>query len=235
MRFREQQQRRRQLAELSNKGAAAGAVASPDSLHIQLIELENDVAKLRTLQRRADRIQMKRDVLLPKWMPIAQRYLDGGKVFKNLVFSYCVVWLFDVEELGQALKWARFAINEGQDTPENIKRDFAHFTADAVLEWAQTVAPQGQSVEPYFSDTFESVKSAWCINEELTAKYYKFAGMKLLRAKDGKPVVKAIVDPETLRKADSLLEQAETFYSNIGVGTMRKNIAARLRKLEQDA
>lgn len=235
MRFREQQQRRRKLMALNQKGAAASAAASPDSLHIQLIDIENDVAKLRALPRRADRLQMKRDVLLPKWMPAAQRYLDGGKVFKNLVFAYCVVWLFDVDELGQALQWADIAIEQGQDTPENIKRDFAHFTADAVLEWAQTIAPQGQPVEPYFSDTFERVKSAWCINEELTAKYYKFAGLQLMRAKDGKPVVKAIVDTAALREADGLLEQAETFYSNIGVGTMRKNIAARLRKLEQDA
>ncbi|KNC95749.1 terminase [Trabulsiella odontotermitis] len=235
MRFREQQQRRRKLAELSKKGAAAGAAASPDSLHIQLIELENDVAKLNALQRRIDRTAMKRDVLLPKWMPVTQRYLDSGKVFKNLVFACCIVWLFDVDELGQALQWADIAIEQGQDTPENIKRDFAHFTADAVLEWAQTIAPQGQSVEPYFSDTFERVKSAWCINEELTAKYYKFAGLQLLRAKDGKPLVKAVVDAGVLQEADSLLEQAETFYTNIGVGTMRKNIAARLRKLEQDA
>lgn len=235
MRFREQQQRRRQLAELNKKGAAETAAASPDSLHIQLIELENDVARLRTLQRRADRVQIKRDVLLPKWIPIAQRYLDAGKVFKNPVFAYCVVWLFDIDELGQALQWADIAIEQGQDTPDNIKRDFAHFTADAVLEWAQTIAPQGQAVEPYFSDTFGKVQEAWCINEELTAKYFKFAGLQLLRAKDGKPVVKAIVDSDALREADSLLEQAENFYTNIGVGTMRKNIAARLRKLEQDA
>lgn len=235
MRFREQQQRRRQLAELSKKGAAATAAASPDSLHIQLIELENDVVRLRALQRRTDRIDMKRAALLPKWIPVAQRYLDGGRVFNNPVFSHCVIWLFDVDELGQALQWADIAIEQGQETPENIKRDFAHFTADAVLEWAQTIAPQGQPVEPYFSDTFERVKTAWCINEELTAKYYKFAGLQLLREKDGQPAVKAIVDVAVLREADSLLEQAETFYTNVGVGTMRKNIAARLRKLEQDA
>lgn len=235
MRFREQQQRRRQLQALNQPEAATAAAASPDSLHIQLIALEQDVERLRALQRKRDRIEMKRDVLLPKWQPIAQRYLDGGKVFQNPVFSYCVVWLFDTDELGKALEWADIAIVQGQKTPDNIKRDFAHFTADQVLEWAQTVAPQGQSVEPYFTDTFTRVKEQWRLNEELTAKYYKFAGLLKLRDNQGKPVVTVINDPAVLREADSLLEQADGFYKGVGVGTMRKQLAARLRKLEAPA
>ena len=235
MRFREQQQRRRQLQALNQPEAATAATASPDSLHIQLIALEQDVEHLRALAPKRDRIAMKRDVLLPKWQPIAQRYLDGGKVFQNPVFSYCVVWLFDTDELGKALEWADIAIAQGQKTPDNIKRDFAHFTADQVLEWAQTVAPQGQSVEPYFTDTFTRVKEQWRLNEELTAKYYKFAGLLKLRDNQGKPMVTVINDPAVLREADSLLEQADSFYKGVGVGTMRKQLAARLRKLEAPA
>ncbi|WP_038900387.1 phage terminase small subunit [Dickeya dadantii] len=210
------------------------AVSGDHSLHVQLRALENDVARLRSQPTLRDRVEMKRRELLPRWLPTVQRYLDSGEVYQNKVFAYCVVWLFDVEEFDQGLAWADIAIAQGQCTPDNIRRTFAAFIADTVLAWAQQTADMGQSVEPYFSRTFKNVAENWRLHEEITAKWFKFAGLLLLRDEQGQPRATAAADIDTLKAADALLHQAEQFYRQVGVGTMRRNIAARIRALQKE-
>ncbi|WP_350313291.1 phage terminase small subunit [Dickeya fangzhongdai] len=210
------------------------AVSGDHSLHVQRRALENDVARLRSQPTLRDRVEMKRRELLPRWLPTVQSYLDSGEVYQNPVFAHCVVWLFDVEEFDQGLEWADIAIAQGQCTPDNIRRTFAAFVADTVLAWAQQTADMGQSVEPYFSRTFKNVAENWRLHEEITAKWFKFAGLLLLRDEQGQPRATAAADIDTLTAADALLHQAEQFYRQVGVGTMRRNIAARIRALQKE-
>lgn len=203
------------------------------SLHLQIQALERDVVRLRDLPMTSDRVEMKRRELLPRWLPTVQAYLDSGETYQHPIFSYCVVWLFDVEEFDQGLDWADIAIAQGQRTPDNIKRSFAAFVADTMLEWAEISASSGQSVEPYFSRTFKNVAEHWRLHEEITAKWFKFAGLLLLRGDNGQPRATSTDDAELLQKADALLAQAERYHRKVGVGTMRKTIAARLRTLQK--
>lgn len=206
---------------------------SPDtSLHILCAELEKDVQAAAEQGSRAERQRYKADVLLPKWMPTAEAYLAGEQVYKNPVFAWCIVWLFDTEQFDQALDWADRAITEGQDTPEAFRSTFPAFVADTVLAWAEAEAVAGQSVEPYFSRTFANVLQVWRVHEAIKAKYLKFAGLQLLRDENGEPRAAAVDDRETLLKARELLEQAQGCDFKCGVGTMLKRIAARLRALE---
>ncbi|MEH0833303.1 phage terminase small subunit [Pectobacterium cacticida] len=203
------------------------------SLHLQIRALEKDIERLRRLPMTSDRVDMKRRELLPRWLPTVQAYLDSGEVYQHPIFSYCVIWLFDVDEFDQALDWADIAIAQGQRTPDNIKRSFPAFVADAVLAWAELTADSGQSVEPYFSRTFINVAQHWRLHEEITAKWFKFAGLLLLRDDNGQPRATATDDADLLRKADALLAQAEKYHRKVGVGTMRKTIAARIRSLQK--
>ncbi|KGA40396.1 terminase [Pectobacterium odoriferum] len=203
------------------------------SLHLQIRALENDIERLRSLPMTSDRVDMKRRELLPRWLPTVQAYLDSGEVYQHPIFSHCIIWLFDVDEFDQALDWADIAIAQGQRTPDNIKRSFAAFVADTILEWAELTAESGQSVEPYFSRTFTNVAQNWRLHEEINAKWFKFAGLLLLRDDNGQARATATDDIDLLRKADALLAQAERYYRKVGVGTMRKTIAARIRSLQK--
>lgn len=58
--------------------------------------MEQDIRRLRELPRTADRIAMKRDELLPRWLPTVENYLAEGEVYANPIFAWCVIWLFDV-------------------------------------------------------------------------------------------------------------------------------------------
>ncbi|MEC5342163.1 phage terminase small subunit [Brenneria populi] len=203
------------------------------SLHLQIRALENDIERLKSQPMIRDRVEMKRRELLPRWLPTVRAYLDSGEVYQHPIFAYCIVWLFDVDEFDQALDWADIAIAQGQRTPDNIKRSFAAFVADTVLEWAEQTADSGQSVEPYFSRTFNNVVENWRLHEEITAKWFKFAGLLLLRDDHGQPRATASDDVALLEKADLLLAQAEKYHRKVGVGTMRKTIAARIRSLQK--
>lgn len=207
--------------------------ASPVSFHLQMLELKKDVERLRSLPRTEDRVEMKRDVLLPRWMPTVEAYLAGDARFANPALVYCVIWLFDTGEMGQALEWADVAISESQATPENFKSTLPAFVADKVLEWATNEAAAGRSIEPYFSRTFENIREKWRLHEDINAKWYKFAGLYLLRDDKGQPRATAVEDVSTLEQADALLAQAAAYNKNAGVKTMRDKIRARIASLTE--
>ncbi|HHC0159092.1 TPA: phage terminase small subunit [Salmonella enterica] len=207
--------------------------ASPVSFHLQMLELKRDVERLRSLPRTEDRVEMKRDVLLPRWMPTVEAYLAGDARFANPALVYCVIWLFDTGEMGQALEWADVAISESQATPENFKSTLPAFVADTVLEWATNEAAAGRSIEPYFSRTFESIREKWRLHEDINAKWYKFAGLYLLRDDKGQPRATAVEDVSTLEQADALLAQAAAYNKNAGVKTVRDKIRARIASLTE--
>lgn len=219
------------IAALQALSSGQALSASPESLHIQVRELMQDVERLRELPMTADRVEMKRNKLLPKWRPTVERYLAGSEHVTNMVFSYCVIWLFDIGEFDLGLDWADIAIEQHQPTPENVKRTFPAFVADTVLAWARQEAESGHSVEPYFSRTFDNVRNKWRLHEEITAKWFKFAGLLMLRDSNGKPLPSAIDDVAILQAADELLAQAHAFHPPVGVKTLREKIDQRIRAL----
>lgn len=216
------------LNEMQPKDAVSSASTS---LHILNEALKKDVLYLRSLPTKKERVEEKRNVLLPRWQPYAQSYVEQGEVYRNPIFSYCIVWLFDVGDFDLAIKWAIIAIQQNQPTPENIKRYFPAFVADQIYEWAEQQAYQGNTIEPYFSMIFNKIVNEWRVHEEIKSKWYKFAGLFVLRDENGKPRATAIDDIEVLEKADQLLAQAEALHVHAQVKTMRASIASRIRAL----
>ncbi|WP_263181009.1 MULTISPECIES: phage terminase small subunit [unclassified Shewanella] len=205
------------------------------------MELDADLKRLKAFERRADKIAHKRDVLLPKWLPIVEEYLtekaskpnDG--ISDNPIFAYCAVWLFDVGDLGRGIEYAFKAIALGQPMPQTIRRKWPSFISDTVFDWAEAQAENGSSIEPYFGTVFTRVRNDWKLPEPVTAKYYKFAGLALLRAANGDITPSHIGDVERLTQADRLLEKAASLHKHAQVKTVRNKIAMRLRALEDFA
>lgn len=226
-----QKQRLAALAKQNGQSPEAQASgAEPKSLHLLLAELENDKKVLKAFNRIEDKVEHKREVLVPKYKPAIQEYLESGERFDNPLLAMMVVWLFDIEDLETAIEWCDQAIDNELETP--FKRDFATFCADAVLKWAEKMAAQGHAIEPFFSQVFTKVREEWRINEQLTAKWYKFAGQLLLRDENGKPLASSVGDIETLEKAKALLTEAENQNPKVGVSTQLDKIDQRIRALK---
>ena len=230
-----QRQRNREMDErraVLMTRASGGHSENAESQHIKLLALDNDIRQLHNMELLSDKLEFKRNTLLPRWLPHAQAYLEGERVYQNPVLVYCIIWLFDTGQFEQALRWADIAIAQGQKTPENFKSELPTFVAHFILEWAETEAERGNSTAPYFQQVFEKIRDKWRVNERLAARYWRFAGVQLLRGDDGKPLASAINDPEILQQADQYLEQAMWLHPKIQVKTLRQRIAARLRALQ---
>ncbi|PWF74633.1 terminase [Vibrio sp. T9] len=227
-------QRRKLIEKQANQSApGVSSGADTDSLHIRLIEFEEDRKYLRSLNAIADRIKHKREVLVPKYKPYVQAYLESGEAFENPIFTNLVVWLFDIKELDTAIEWCMKAIELDLPTPENFRRDWPTFCADEVLAWAEKESERGHSIEPYFSQVFEKVEKDWRLHEKVHAKWYKFAGLYLIRNEEGQPQATAVGNVETLEKALALLQHAHEKHSKVGVGTQIKKIEARIRAINE--
>ncbi|WP_312156317.1 phage terminase small subunit [Lelliottia nimipressuralis] len=226
----------RQMRDKAKRKPAQQALAVNDSesLHLQLLALDRDLARLSALPRIQDRIELKRTELLPKWLPYVERYLAAGKVYEYTVFGWTIIWLFDVGEIEKALDWADIAISQEQPTPERLKSRFPAFVADQVLEWAEAQSQAGHSIEPYFSRVFKHVREDWRLHEKHTAKWYKFAGEFLLRDNTGKPAPSTIFDVDALHRSRELLLIADGLWPKIGVRSRITRIDARLRQLEKE-
>lgn len=228
-------QRERLLAASSSKAVVLAATAgSIDSLHLRLIEFEQDKLKLKDFMQIAEKVNYKREVLIPKYKEVAEQYLAAGESYQNPIFTDLIIWLFDTKDLETAIDWLFKAIELDLPTPENFKRSsWAVVCADFVLEWAETQLPNGHSVEPYFSQVFAKIDKEWKLPEKLEAKWYKFAGYGLLLNEKGDPQPSQVGDSERLEQAKKLLEIAHDKHDKIGVQTKIKQIDMRLNALAE--
>lgn len=205
----------------------------PQSLHLLLTELDNDLLRLKALTRIDDKITLKREELIPKYRKSVAVYLSSDALFKNKLFSYMVVWMFDIEELETAIAWCDIAIGKGFESP--FKSDFPTFCADQILKWSEKMSAHGQEIEPYFTQVFNKVKHDWRINEQLTAKYFKFAGLFLLRDETGKPLASSVGNIQQLEASHALLLEAEKQYPKVGVTTHIDKVLQRIRAMKDGA
>ncbi|RTP98380.1 terminase [Enterobacter sp. WCHEn045836] len=183
----------------------------------------------------SQRAEMKRDILLPKWLPQVERYLGAGDVHPFPPLVWCAIWLFDINDFDAGIDYALIAIEQQQPMPENFASSMGAFAADTVREWAEQEYAAGRSVEPYFSRVYQLVTESWQLHEEITAKYYKLAAQLALRGEDGlqaKPT--AFSNLDLLERVQELLQKASSTSKKAGVGTLLDKVTARIRALSRE-
>ncbi|MDU4461251.1 MAG: terminase endonuclease subunit [Haemophilus parainfluenzae] len=195
------------------------------------IALTNDVNKIRAFPNFELKAEYKRDVFLPKWMPFVEEYWAKGIVYQNDYLAYCIIYSFDVGDFDTALKLADLAIKQNQSLPERFKSTLPNFVADQIYNWTDKTAAAGQSVEPYFSQTFKNVATQWKLHEIVTAKWLKLAAALLLRSPQGKVQASGIDDAETLVLAIQLCNRAFQLNQKAGVKNMIERCVMRLNAL----
>ena len=205
---------------------------------MQLSELDEDLKKLKSFARIQDKVTHKKDVLLPKWMPLVESYLaqvnnKETEAYDNPIFAYCAMWAFDIADFGVGLQLGFKAIELGQQSPNALRRNWPSFIADTIFDWSEVEAENGHSVEPYFSQVFAKVRGEWRLNEKIVAKFYKFAGLSLIRNTLGEIKASEVGDIEVLENADLLLEKAAQIHRSAQVKTIRNRIAMRIRALTE--
>ncbi len=236
MGMREFQAQMRALQQIEKSVVDSAAQSATVQQHgtdyeVLCIALTNDVNKIRAFPNFELKAEYKRDVFLPKWMPFVEEYLAKGIVYQNDYLAYCIIYSFDVGDFDTALKLADLAIKQNQSLPERFKSTLPNFVADQIYNWTDKTAAAGQSVEPYFSQTFKNVATQWKLHEIVTAKWLKLAAALLLRSPQGKVQASGIDDAETLELAIQLCNRAFQLNQKAGVKNMIERCVMRLNAL----
>lgn len=235
MGMREFQARHRALQAVTDEHPTAAAVQAVGGNYAVLeVALKNDVNAVRAFPSIEKKIEYKRDKFLPKWLEFVTQYLNEGKTYQNDYFVYCIIYLFDVGDFDRALDLAYTAISQQQSMPQGFRSNLATFVADQIYSWADKNAAVGQSVEPYFSQTFKNVATAWQLHEVITAKWLKFAAALLLRNAQGKVHAAGVQQPEKLILAIQLCNRAFQLNHKAGVKNMIERCIMRLKALQQN-
>lgn len=236
MGMREFQAQMRALQQIEKSVVDSAAQSATVQQHgtdyeVLCIALTNDVNKIRAFPNFELKAEYKRDVFLPKWMPFVEEYWAKGIVYQNDYLAYCIIYSFDVGDFDTALKLADLAIKQNQSLPERFKSTLPNFVADQIYNWTDKTAAAGQSVEPYFSQTFKNVATQWKLHEIVTAKWLKLAAALLLRSPQGKVQASGIDDAETLVLAIKLCNRAFQLNQKAGVKNMIERCVMRLNAL----
>ncbi|OOF58917.1 terminase endonuclease subunit [Rodentibacter myodis] len=230
--FQRRMQALAQINQTTENHTQQSAVATQGKDYAVLeIACKNDVNAVRAFPTRAEKNDYKRNRFLPKWLPFVEQYFEQGTIYQNDYLVYCIVYLFDIADFDRALSLAEKAILQNQAMPEGWQTTLPNFVADQIYNWTDKTAAAGQSVEPYFAQTFKNVATQWQLHEIVKAKWLKLAAALLLRTPQGKVQASGIDDAETLVLAIQLCNRAFQLNPKAGVKNMIERCAMRLNAL----
>lgn len=144
-------------------------------------ELDADVAKLKAIKSVKEKIQVKAETLVPKYMPAVKSLIASNSA--DPILGQILVWLFDIEDIPNAMEVALHCIEHEVPMPERFKRDLHDYLCDTIVEWAEKEFEADRSVEPYFSKICE-ISRDWNMPDQVWAKLYRLQGMIEFKAKD---------------------------------------------------
>lgn len=182
-----------------------------------------DVARIKTKPAIEDKQALKRE-LLPNYVPFVQAYVDDGHNYPNDVAVQVVVWLFDVNDIDNALKIGMYLVATGNsDLPPKFSRNLPTFIADAIYDWANDELKAEQTASPYLDDLVafmddEALVEKWDLHPAVISK--NLALLAKHKEREGK-----------LAECVSLCERAEGANpTGAGVKTMKERVQKLLDK-----
>lgn len=182
-----------QATDNNAQGIAAKVAAAPAQIPANLrnqqgvihAALEQDLNALHQIKDVAQKAELKKTQLIPKWQATIDEYIASGAkhLFEPLVRF--VIWLLDSDQIDKAIAYADKAIAQQMPMPSGFSRSLAAFVAETIHDWAQRQFRAGHSAEPYLSDVILRVETrAWLVIEPIILnKLYKLIG--LLAQRDG--------------------------------------------------
>lgn len=166
-----------QLAESYEAESIRQTAEDYDQFQLLINALEQDQKKLSGLAP-GEKDKLREQQLIPKYLPIAEDYLASGDSYRNPVLVEVIIMLMDVGNIPKALELAFPALEQKQPMPQRFKKvNLPTFVCDNVLAWVNAQLARNNEVDPWFSDTFETMlEDNWKVPREVVAKFHKTAG-----------------------------------------------------------
>jgi terminase small subunit len=170
--------KRRKLAEKAKAAANAQQTAKAKKLQADLPEAQKefelllnavrrDSERISKLPRGRERVELKKELLV-EYLPAIEKYIDG-EAFRNEVFAWVIIWLWDTEDINQAMEYTRIAIEQGQIMPGRFKSTVAEFAARKMRDFAEQEKFSTDEEIALYAAFIEEV-AAWNIPEQIIAE-----------------------------------------------------------------
>ena len=143
-----------------------------------LANLDVALKRLSKLPKGIERTNLKKNQLLPEFMPKVVEYLEGEDEFKNPVLVQCMIWNYDVGNINDFWWLAEKCLEQHQEMPERFSSNTHTFVADCVLEYSNKAVANGKEFKPYFSNVFKKLND-WPVPDAVKEKYNFFYGERL--------------------------------------------------------
>lgn len=166
------QQLQEQSAARSESTSAAAVNYVPDQnapATVLEMSMQQDLDALHAITDVQKKITLKKDHLIPKWLPFIAQYRDSGAhhPFEPLVW-FCI-WLLDAEQIDLCIEFSDLAIQQQQKLPSKFTTSSLDtFIAEGLHDWAQRQFKAGHSAEPYLTQVLERVESKqWLVDHPI--------------------------------------------------------------------
>ncbi|AWX99518.1 hypothetical protein A8139_05565 [Marinomonas primoryensis] len=190
--------------------------------------MATDVARIKTKPVIEDKQALKLD-LLPNYLPFVQAYVADGHDYPNDVAVQVMVWLFDVNDIDNALKIGAYLVaTNTNELPAKFARNLLTFIADEVYEWANAQLKAEQTASPYLDDLVsfidnEHVIEEWDLHPLVLSK--NMAMLAKHKEREGK-----------LAECVALCDRAEAANpTGAGVKTMKDRVQKALEKTAENS
>lgn len=160
---------------------AVGAITG-DLIHYQRL-LKIDLAKIKEVGDIAKKTELKK-VLIKQYLPFINQYLSSGACYKNNVAVYCMIWLFDIGDIEQAVQLALVLIKQKiQHLPDNFGRSLQTFVCHSVHDWAIERLQQKQTASPHLNDVCVLIEN-WDVDDLTASKFYAITARHYFAVED---------------------------------------------------
>ncbi len=200
---------------------------------LRVAELERFQSKIKAETTNEGKSCVKRDYVESRRVYVAN-FLDSKRSRHNQAVSWFLVWLADctyfpgTNYIAEFIRTGLKAVQRGQRTPPEFKRDLIVFVYDYVLIWSQREMEAKHTPRPYFDILYDRMeRGSDRIEGAVAAKYYKLNGRIIVGMDQYED------ERERYRDAIACYEKAGTVHHTPKVKTKLAACLKRLKQLEQ--
>lgn len=168
-------------AALESKSAAAVNYVPEQNASVEVLQmsLQQDLAALHEITDVQKKIALKKEQLIPKWMPYIDQYIQSGAHHPFEPLVRMAIWLMDAEEIDKAIQLTDYAIKQLQKMPDGFKSDLGTFATEGIHDWAYKTFKAGHSAEPFLTQVLERVEGKqWLVTQPIVLnKLFKLVAL----------------------------------------------------------
>lgn len=108
-----------------------GSMQDLNAYELQLLQLNNDRARLKQIQSTEGKVKLKQ-ALLPAYMPYVEGILEANTGVQDDILMTILVWYIDVGDYATALKLAEYALQHKLAMPDRFERNIATLVTENI-------------------------------------------------------------------------------------------------------